>query len=171
MKRILIAGIGNIFFGDDGFGVEVVQQLARRPWPEEVQLMDAGIRSYDLAYALSSGFDAAILLDAAPRGAQPGTVYLLELDRGELSRLANEVVNAHRLDPASVLQMAERLGGCPERLYLVGCEPAELEPPDGQAGLSQPVAAAVSIAAEMTAALVANWLGSGIKQNAGLSPA
>ena len=171
MKRILIAGIGNIFFGDDGFGVEVLQQLARRPWPEEVQLMDAGIRSYDLAYALSSGFDAAILLDAAPRGAQPGTVYLLELDSRELSRMASEVLDGHRLNPVSVLQMAERLGGCPERLYLVGCEPAELEPPAGPGGLSEAVAAAVPQAIDMTVALVTSWLGSGIKQNAGLRPA
>ena len=80
MKKILVAGIGNIFFGDDAFGCEVARQLAQRPLPKGVCVTDFGIRSYDLAYAIMDGYDAIILVDATPQGAEPGTVYLIEPD-------------------------------------------------------------------------------------------
>jgi hypothetical protein len=81
--RILVAGIGNIFLGDDGFGVEVIQRLSSHPFPKSVQVCDFGIRSYDLAFALLDGYDVTILVDAAPRGAAPGTLYVIEPDIGE----------------------------------------------------------------------------------------
>src|SRR3954463_6542307 len=129
--KILVAGIGNIFLGDDAFGVEVAQTLAHRPQPTGVRVVDFGIRSYDLAYALTEDYEAVILVDAVPRGNSPGTVYLLELDCVEIGRLGNEVADAHSLNPLRVLRMAESLGGSPRRLYLVGCEPEILGSDDG----------------------------------------
>lgn len=154
MKRILVAGIGNIFLGDDAFGVEVAQELSRRPLPPQVHVTDFGIRSYDLAYALSDGCDAAILVDATSRGRPPGTVYLIELNRPQLEPEESSPPDAHSLNPVHVLQLAERFGGCPRQLYLVGCEPAEVDRPDGRLGLSEPVAAAVPRALEMIDSLV-----------------
>src|SRR5947209_8485209 len=126
MKRILIAGIGNIFLGDDAFGVEVVRQLPPHTFPPEVHVQDFGIRGYDLACALADGYDAAILVDAAPRGQPPGTVYLIEPDMSKLNELQRASVDGHSMDPVRVLQTAKALGGSPARLYLVGCEPADL---------------------------------------------
>ena len=120
MKRVLIAGIGNIFLGDDAFGVETVQRLAQRPLPKGVHVRDFGIRSYDLAYALSEGYDAAILVDATPRGGRPGTLYLIEPDLATDAH-EHELPDGHSLDPVQVLRMAESLGGRPRLLYLVGC--------------------------------------------------
>src|SRR2546423_2264508 len=127
MKRILIAGIGNIFFGDDAFGVEVAQELSKRPLPAEVQVVDYGIRSYDLAYALADNYDAVILIDATSRGQEPGTLYLIEPDLAELGTLTEIAVDAHSMDPVRVLQMAQSLGGLTPPTYLLGCEPARLE--------------------------------------------
>ncbi len=81
-ERILIAGIGNIFLGDDAFGVEVVRRLSRsaRKLPDEVRIVDFGIRGFDLAYALMEGYEVAILVDATPRGGVPGTLYTIEPD-------------------------------------------------------------------------------------------
>jgi hydrogenase maturation protease len=152
MKRILIAGIGNIFLGDDAFGVETIRELAKREWREEVRVVDFGIRAYDLAYAIADGYDAVILVDAAPRGQVPGTVYLIEPDVNGLEK-TDFMVNGHSLNPVTVLQMAASLDGQIGRLYLVGCEPAVLECEDGQMGLSAPVAAAVPQAMQMILSL------------------
>src|ERR1044071_9419396 len=127
MKRILIAGIGNIFLGDDAFGVEVANELLRHPLPPEVRVKDYGIRGYDLAYALADGYDAAILVDAAPCGEAPGTVTLMEPARMNSAEFDSCALNAHNLDPVRVLQMSQMLGGGPARLYLVGCEPGDLD--------------------------------------------
>jgi len=158
MKRILVAGIGNIFFGDDAFGVEVIRELERQELPPEVRVKDFGIRSYDLAYELGSGYDAAILVDATPRGELPGTVCLLELDVASLGTLDRASVDGHAIDPVRVLQMAESLGGIPAHLYLVGCEPAELELEDGRMGLSDAVLAAIPKAVEMIQSAVTEML-------------
>ena len=158
MKRILIAGIGNIFLGDDAFGVEAAHELMKREWPEEVRVVDFGIRAYDLAYAIADGYDAVILVDAAPRGQAPGTIYLIEPDLNGLEK-ADFVVNGHSLDPVTVLQMAVSLDGQIGRLYVVGCEPAVLECEEGQMGLSTSVAAAVSQAVEMIQSLVGELVG------------
>ena len=152
--NILIAGIGNIFFGDDAFGCEVAAQLMRRPLPEGVRVIDFGIRSYDLAYAMMNGPDVTIFIDATPRGQPPGTIYLLEPDKNILDSNFGEVVNAHSMNPVRVLQLIHSLGGQPGRLYLVGCEPAILETEEGAMGLSEKVQAAVAPAIEMIETLI-----------------
>jgi hydrogenase maturation protease len=123
--RILIAGVGNIFLGDDAFGVEVAHRLARRPQPEGVHVVDFGIRGLDLAYALLDGYEAAIIVDALPRGGQPGTLYVLEPEKETASPWADEmpVMETHNLDPVRVLRLATAQGGTVKHLLVVGCEP------------------------------------------------
>jgi hydrogenase maturation protease len=171
MKRILIAGIGNIFFGDDAFGVEMIGALRQRDLPPEVELVDFGIRSYDLAYALSGDYDAMLLLDAVSRGESPGTVYLVEPDLDQLSQLAPSAVDAHSLDPVRVLQLAASLGHIKTLPYLIGCEPSTLETPDGQFGLSPQVREAIPRAVELVEKLVADLLHAETKTKPGLAPA
>jgi hydrogenase maturation protease len=156
--NILIAGIGNIFLGDDAFGVEVANRLMRQPSPDNVRVSDFGIRSYDLAYAIMDGYDATILIDAVQRGDAPGTLYLIELDPGAVEQIDGESVNAHGMNPVTVLQMVKSLGGEPGRLYLVGCETAVLETEDGSIGLSGSVEAAIPQAMEMIQTLVNDLL-------------
>jgi hydrogenase maturation protease len=152
--RILVAGIGNIFFGDDAFGCEVTRQLLHRPAPNGVTIKDFGIRSYDLAYAIMDGYDATILVDATPQGKAPGTIYLIEPDLKKLDELPDEAVNAHSMNPVRVLQLVRSLGGAPGWLRVVGCEPAVLETEEGTMGLSEKVQAAVAPAVEMIETLI-----------------
>jgi hydrogenase maturation protease len=152
--RILIAGIGNIFFGDDAFGVEVIRELTKAPLPEGVHAVDFGIRSYDLAYAIMDGYAATILVDITARGEPPGTVYLIELDQVKIGDLEGTVPDGHSLDPVAVLRLTQSLGGQIEKLYLVACEPAVLETEDGHIGLSKPLLAAVPEAIRMIQRLV-----------------
>ncbi len=153
-KRILVAGIGNIFFGDDAFGCEVASQLARRPLPAGVRVTDFGIRSYDLAYAIMDNYDATILVDATPQGNLPGTIYLIEPDLKKLDELPEEAFNAHSMNPVRVLQLVRSLGGKPGWLRVVGCEPAVLECEEGAMGLSEQVQAAVMPAIDMIESLI-----------------
>jgi hydrogenase maturation protease len=150
--RILVAGIGNIFMGDDAFGVEVVNELSRRKLPGEVLVRDFGIRSYDLAYAMMDGYDVMILVDATPQGQPPGTIYLIEPDLGGLDNLEDEAVNAHSMNPVRVLQMLRAFGTRPGPLYLAGCEPGILE--TEEIGLSEPVRAAIPQAVAMIESLI-----------------
>lgn len=161
--KILVAGIGNIFFGDDAFGCEVAKQLLQRPQPEGVRVIDFGIRSYDLAYAIMDGPDVTILVDATSRGDLPGTVSLIEPDTKNLDNAGSEVVNSHSMNPLRVLQLVRSLGGQSGRLYLVGCEPAVLETEDGAMGLSHPVRAAIPNALEMINALIRDLLSEKLK--------
>jgi hydrogenase maturation protease len=142
--KVLIAGIGNIFLGDDAFGVEVVQRLASMAMPDYVHVRDFGIRSYDLAYALMEPWELVILVDAVPRGEDPGTVYTIEPEIPDGSYAAEEF-NPHSMNPISVLQLVSALGGDKVgRMLLVGCEPANLEPDkSGRIGLSSAVQPAV----------------------------
>jgi hydrogenase maturation protease len=154
---ILIAGIGNIFLGDDAFGVEVVQHLAGRKLPDGVKAIDFGIRGFDLAYALLDGFDVTILVDACPRGGQPGSLYVIEPDLNALDsqEASPSSVDAHSMNPRNVIRMAKAMGGGSlGRILLVGCEPLTLGPQEGQMGLSQPVAAMVEEAAKVIESLV-----------------
>ncbi|HEY1784286.1 MAG TPA: hydrogenase maturation protease [Pirellulales bacterium] len=162
VPRVLIAGIGNIFMGDDAFGCEVAQRLSARPWPEGVRVVDFGIRGLDLAYALLDAPGATILVDAAGRGGEPGTVYVIQPDLAQLAAAAPgaTMVDAHTMNPLAVLRMVQGLGGELTNITLVGCEPADLGPPDeGKMGLSEPVAAAVDQAVECVARLVSQILG------------
>lgn len=157
--RLLVAGIGNIFLGDDAFGVEVVQRLARRELPTEVRVVDFGIRGLDLAYALMDGYEIVILVDAVPRGGPPGTLYVLEPERSAASATAGFSMETHRLDPVNVLRLAETMGGRVERLLLVGCEPEPDRPDEEmQMGLSSPVQAAVDEAVVVLESLIVRLL-------------
>ncbi|NUW42005.1 hydrogenase maturation protease [Nonomuraea rhodomycinica] len=124
--RILVAGIGNVFFGDDGFGVEVARRLSALPLPGGVDVVDFGIRGMDLAYALQRDYDLAILVDAAPRGQAPGTLTVLEPDLSGDGGAAREAARAdgHGMDPVTVLRLAAELGRLPGRVVVVCCEPA-----------------------------------------------
>jgi hydrogenase maturation protease len=157
MSRILIAGIGNIFFGDDAFGCEVARELSRRSLPDGVTVLDYGIRSYDLAYAILDGYESTILVDAVSRGHSPGTLFLIEPDLENLGA-ADEISNGHSLNPASVLQMVCSMGGQPRGIYLVGCEPSILDSEDGAMGLSESVQEAVPRAIEMIEVLLKDLL-------------
>jgi len=146
-QRVLIAGIGNIFLQDDGFGVEVVRRLAAESLPEWVRVADFGIRGVHLAYEMLDGdYDAAILVDAVPRGEEPGTVYLIEPDIETAATNEPLSLDAHGMDPQVVLQTIKTLGGIRGRLYIVGCEPLETE--EG-IGLSAPVAHGVEDAIKL----------------------
>ena len=160
--RILIAGIGNIFMGDDAFGVEVVQRLLRRPADDRIRIVDFGIRGYDLAYALLEEYEAAILVDAVPRGEAPGTLYTIEPSWESVDAGTGETaaIDAHVMNPMRVLEFVRSLGGRPPRLLVVGCEPQTLgDEMEGAMGLSAPVSAAVDGAIEMIDRLVAEILG------------
>ncbi|HEX3674700.1 MAG TPA: hydrogenase maturation protease [Rhizomicrobium sp.] len=152
---ILVAGIGNIFQGDDAFGVEVAQRLLSGPLPPDVKVVDFGIRGVDLTYALMDGHDAVVLVDAAARGERPGTVSLIECDRPATTPLDAPIVSAHDLDPAKVMQLVQALGGNCRRVLLVACEPADCGGDEGRMGLTAPVAAAVEPAIEMIQSLLA----------------
>jgi hydrogenase maturation protease len=151
---ILVAGIGNVFLGDDGFGVAVAQRLAGRELPAGVRVVDFGIRGIDLVHALQDDPDAAVLIDALPGGQEPGTLTVLE---PELAA-GDPGVDAHAMDPLSVLRTARRLGAAPGRTLIVGCEPLTRltgEEPDVVMELSAPVAAAVDGAVELVESLLA----------------
>lgn len=152
--RVLVAGIGNIFQGDDAFGVEVLRRLAgSRTFPELVQMRDFGIRSYDLAYALLEGYDTVILVDAAPRGEPPGTLYVIEPDLGALEEQTTP--DPHSMNPVSVLRLAKSMGPVASRILLVACEPATLGGDEGLMGLSEAVSAAMDDAVKLVEKLIA----------------
>ena len=163
-SQLLIAGIGNIFLGDDGFGVEVASRLASADLPDWAHVVDYGIRGMHLAYDLVGHYDSAILIDAMARGGAPGTVYVIEPDMerpssssGDTAAIAETAMfNAHGMQPDVVLSLLAMLEGDqaevrPARVLVVGCEPASL---DHGIGLSAPVAAAVDEAASVVLDLV-----------------
>jgi hydrogenase maturation protease len=154
LPRILIAGIGNIFLGDDAFGVEVARRLAGRELPPNVRVTDFGIRSYDLAYALLDGYDTTILVDACPRGEPAGTLYVIEPDVTDLGGPDEGGVEAHSMNPLSVLRLATSIGGPLKRVLLVGCEPGTLGPEEGQMGLSAAVEAVIDDAVKLVESVV-----------------
>jgi hydrogenase maturation protease len=156
LPSILIAGIGNIFLGDDGFGVEVIRHLSSPQFPQCVRVTDFGIRGYDLAYALLDGHDFTILVDAAGRGGAPGTLYVIEPD--VTGNSTYQPLDAHAMNPASVLQLANSMGPVRGRIVVVGCEPATLGGAEVQMGLSEIVLAAVKEAARLIEDLVARLL-------------
>jgi hydrogenase maturation protease len=153
VPRILVAGIGNIFL-DDAFGSEVARRLLARPAPEGVRIVDFGIRSFDLTYALLDGYDAVILIDAVPRGEAPGTLYVIEpeLDEASASPDPDLLTGTHDLDPEKVLRLAVALGGKTQRVLLVGCEPSTTEE---SMELSAPVQSAVDEAVALVETLIA----------------
>jgi hydrogenase maturation protease len=167
-RRILVAGVGNIFLGDDGFGVEVVRRLAGRELPEGVEVADFGIRGMDLIYALQDGYEAVVFVDAIPRGEEPGTVYLLE---PEIEEDGEVVLDTHGMDPVKVIKFARALGAKPTRTFVVGCEPQVVvsgqDYEDMLMELSEPVRAAVEEAAKLIESLVEEISGEGNKVQTG----
>jgi hydrogenase maturation protease len=156
-RTILIAGIGNIFLGDDAFGVEVARSLARRTLPGEVQVKDFGIRGFDLAYTLLDPWHTVVLVDSMPRKEKPGTLFVLEPD---LTGLGNPGavgmdLNPHGMDPLRVLNLAASLGPITAHILVVGCEPKDFgDELEGRMGLSPPVQAVVEEASNMVEELV-----------------
>lgn len=151
--KVLVAGIGNIFLGDDAFGVEVVHRLEQRGLPQHVVVKDFGIRSYDLAYSLMQDWDLVVLVDALTRGGKPGTLYTMEPEHLPGETAAN--IDAHSMNPVAALQLVNALGGKVGRLLVVGCEPGSVDPSQhGDFGLSH-VNHAVAGAIEIIESLVA----------------
>jgi hydrogenase maturation protease len=144
---VLVAGVGNIFLGDDGFGVEVARRLADQQLPEGVEVADFGIRGVHLAYQLLEGYDLAILVDASARGGEPGSLYVIEPTPGD----GDVLLDGHGMQPAAVLGLLEALGGPVGRVLVVGCEPAEV---GERIGLSEPVGRAVGEAVRLVRELV-----------------
>jgi hydrogenase maturation protease len=158
--RVLIACVGNIFLGDDGFGVEVARRLAGVDLPDGVKLADYGTGGMHLAYDMADGYQTTILVDAAPRGHEPGTVSLIEVDPADhpnpaaaLGALQGSMLfDGHGMQPDVVFGILDMLGGKAGRILVVGCEPASAE---YGIGLSEPVAAAVDEAVRIVLDLVA----------------
>jgi hydrogenase maturation protease len=155
LRRVLVAGVGNIFLGDDGFGVEVVRRLAARGLPEGVEVADFGIRGMDLVYALQEDYELVVFVDAISRGDEPGTVYVIEPkieDDGEIS------LDTHGMDPVKVIKLSRALGAKRTRTLVVGCEPQVIvsgeDYDDMLMELSEPVRAAVEDAVELVESLV-----------------
>ena len=151
--RMLVAGVGNIFLGDDGFGVEVARRLAAFDLPGWVRVADYGISGMHLAYDLAEGYDTTIVIDASPRGGEPGTVYVMEVEVGGPAAAAESplLLDAHGMQPHVVFGMLDMLGAEAGRVLVVGCEPAST---DEGIGLSAPVAAAVDEAVRVVLDLV-----------------
>ena len=163
VKRTLVAGVGNVFFGDDGFGSEVARRLAARSLPEGVSVTDFGIRGVHLAFELSSGYDDAIVIDAVARGGEPGTLYVIAPELGGLSGLgqggAAVAPDAHGINLDAVFAMTLTLGAAPGRVRVIGCEAKEVV---DRIGLSAPVEGAV----ERAIALLITMLADGARPGA-----
>jgi hydrogenase maturation protease len=160
VSALLIACVGNIFKGDDAFGVEVARRFAGRKLPPGVDIVDFGIRGIDLTYALMDRYDAAVLVDATRQGGAPGTIYVIEPQPGEA--VLEELMPApHDLDPTKVLRMVTAMNGRCRRIVLVGCEPETFgDEMEGKMGLSEPVMAAVDGAVGLIEGVVADLLDS-----------
>jgi hydrogenase maturation protease len=166
---ILVAGIGNIFLGDDAFGVEVARLLGNRKLPAAVRVVDFGIRGFDLAYALQDVYETTILVDACPHGEAPGTLYVIEPDLKSLDdpTAPQAIVEGHAMNPVNVLRMARAMNIELKNVLLVGCEPETLGGEEGQMGLSAVVEAALEEAVELVESLIGKVLeegGSGSSQ-------
>jgi hydrogenase maturation protease len=162
--KTLVAGVGNVFLGDDGFGVEVVRALAGRSLPADVRLADFGIRGMDLTYALMDGYDAAIIVDVACRGGAPGTLYVIAPASGD--DVPPTGLEPHAMHPARVLAALRGIGASPCILRVVGCEPGMIDEDDLHLGLSDAVAAAVDPAVALVESLLAELGGERISAHA-----
>jgi len=159
VNPVLIAGVGNIFHGDDGFGVRVAERLAECELPAGVDVRDFGIRGLDLAYALTGGYRLVVIVDTVQRGEAHGTLYVIEPEMAKDDARDGGALSPHEMDPARVLRLARLLGGECAQVLLVGCEPATFgDPEEGLIGLSREVEKAVDPATAMATRLAADWL-------------
>jgi hydrogenase maturation protease len=163
-RRVLVAGIGNLFLGDDGFGAVVAQRLLEREQTAGVDVVDFGIRGMDLAYALGQDYHAAILVDALPGGGVPGVLVVME---AQADGAAAPKLDGHRMDPLSVLRVAASLGPLPSQILIVGCRPQEICEEwnlETAMSLSTPVAAAVEKAADLVEQLATQLVAAPCRQ-------
>src|SRR5947209_14219676 len=154
IRRVLVAGIGNVFLGDDGFGVALADRLARHELPAGVEVRDFGIRGMDLALAMQDGYDAVVLLDATPRGESPGTLYVIEV---EDEAGVEATPDPHGMDPLAVLALVRAFGSVPPPTYVVGCEPQTRMSSDDEdlvVQFSEPVRIALDPAVGLVKSLV-----------------
>ena len=152
---ILIAGVGNAWLRDDGFGGEVARRLADRPLPAGVDVMDAGTGGLDLAYEVMRGYDALVILDVSEQGGVPGTLYVMEPDEESVPGGIEDgdVINPHAMDPQTVLRFVKSVGAWPGRVIVIACEPADVE--EMGWGLSEPVRDAIARAVDLVVETVA----------------
>ncbi len=150
--RVLVAGIGNIFLGDDGFGSEVARRLVGQPLPDGVRVVDYGIRGMHLAYDLLDGYEVLVLVDTVPWAGQPGDITVLEVGPEDLG---TGELDAHGMDPVAVLASLDSLGGTLPRTFVVGCQPSDV---DERIGLTAPVTAAVETAIATVHQILADLL-------------
>ena len=155
LRSILIAGVGNAWLRDDGFGGEVARRLADRSLPEGVDVMDAGTGGLDLAYEVMRGYDALVILDVSKQGGEPGTLYVMEPDEESIPAAIEDgdMLNPHAMDPQTVLRFVKSVGAWPGRVVVIACEPADVE--EMGWGLSDQVSAAVSRAVDLVVETVA----------------
>jgi hydrogenase maturation protease len=148
-KRVMIAGIGNMFMRDDGFGSAVVKKIMNKQFPEGVEVKDFGTGGLKLAYDLMKGYDGLIFLDTSARGEKPGTLYVIEPDEKDFSNDLEQggPIDPHGADPVTVLRFVKSIGSWPAKVFIVACEPETVE--DFEIGLSEPVNKAIDTAIEM----------------------
>ena len=149
LRSILVAGVGNAWLRDDGFGGEVARRLAERELPPGVSVMDAGTGGLDLAYEVMRGYDALVILDVSRQGGEPGTLYVMEPDEDSVQGAIEdgETSNPHGMDPQTVLRFVKSIGAWPGRVIVIACEPAEVE--EMGWGLSDEVRDAVDRAVDL----------------------
>ncbi len=150
--RILVAGVGNAWLRDDGFGGEVARRLQQRELPDGVAVMDAATGGLDLAYEVMRGYDALVILDASRQGGEPGTLYVMDVSEESIDGKIEdgEVINPHGMDPQTMLRFVRSIGAWPGRVTVIACEPAEVE--EIGLGLSPDVQAAVERAVDLVVA-------------------
>ncbi len=143
MNSILVAGVGNAWLRDDGFGGGVARRLAERELPAGVTVMDAGTGGLDLAYEVMRGYDALVILDVSRQGGEPGTLYVMEPEEESVpaSMEDGELINPHSMDPQTVLRFVKSAGAWPGTVVVIACEPADVE--EMGWGLSEEVSGAV----------------------------
>jgi hydrogenase maturation protease len=154
VKHILVAGIGNAWMKDDGFGGEVAGRLGERELPPEAAVFDFGTGGLDLAYEVMRGYDALILIDISRQGGEPGTLYVMEADEEgvEVGIEDGQTINPHGMDPQTVLRFVKTLGAWPGKVVVIACEPAAVE--EMGIGLSDEVGGAVERAVELVAGTI-----------------
>jgi hydrogenase maturation protease len=158
-KQILVAGIGNTWLRDDGFGSEVVKRLATRELPSGVSVVDFGTGGLDLAYEVMRGYDALVLVDVSRQGEEPGTLYVMEAEEADVTAGIEdgEMIDPHAMDPESVLRFVKAVGGWPGKVIVVACEPGDVE--EMGIGLTAPITAAVDDAVELVMTTIAGLRG------------
>ena len=165
--RILVAGVGNSWLRDDGFGGEVARRLSARTMPSGVAVMDAGTGGLDLAYEVMRGYDALVIVDVSQQGGEPGTLYVMEPDEQSVDgNIADgEAINPHGMDPKTVLRFVKSIGAWPGRVVVVACEPADVS--DLGFGLSEQVQGVLDRAVELVVETVDELRGAAMAATGG----